>query len=315
MSKKALGVVMDSIGKIKPYKDTTLSILRTATAMAIDLYYIEQNWLSVEFGKAIVTSRKLEVFDDNDNYYKLGEQVIQPQLDAILMRVDPPFNLNYIYTTYILEMLQKHGIRIANKPSTLRDFNEKVIIGNFPKLTPKTIITSNFEQIQQFVKANAYTILKPLDGMGGTGVFRLATADPNLGSTYELLTENGKTPIMAQEYIPQVIKGDKRIFIIAGKVAKYCLARIPKSGEIRANLAAGGRGVVQELSARDYEIADSVAEFLSANGVLFAGLDVIGDYLTEVNITSPTGVVEIAAETGYDIGRLLLEAIFKRPFV
>ena len=300
---------MDPIQRINPKKDTTLAIMRTARDMSMQLYYIEPQWLSIENGKVRVQCRGVEVFDDDKQFYRLADFTINPALDAVLVRQDPPFSLNYIYTSYILQHLADSGVKVFNGPRALREFNEKVVISQFPQWTPQTLISSNIEQLRTFVNQFEYSILKPLDGMGGMGVFRLCRNDVNFESTAELLTDNFSTPIMAQQFIEQVSDGDKRIFIVNGKVVDYCLARIPLEGSVRANLAAGGVGVVRTLTERDYQIAQSVSQYLHPREVLFAGLDVIGDYLTEVNITSPTGVVEIAKSTGCNVAKLLLEAI------
>jgi len=234
------------------------------------------------------------------------------ELDAIFMRKDPPFDINYIYSTYLLERLEQQGVLIVNKPSSLRDCNEKLFATNFPQCCPPLIVSADQRRLKDFYQQYHDVIYKPLDGMGGSSIFRARPQEHNLSVILETLTEHGSQPIMAQKYLPEILSGDKRILLIDGEPVPFCLARVPAQGETRGNLAAGGRGLVQELTARDRWIVEQVADDLRERGLIFVGLDVIGDYLTEINVTSPTCIREIDREAGTDIGGLLMDAVAKR---
>jgi glutathione synthase len=254
---------------------------------------------------------ELKVQDDEVKWFSKGDIEFQPlsNLNVILMRKDPPFNTEYIYTTYILEAAEKLGVTVINKPQSLRDYNEKIFSTLFPQCIPPLIVSSHSGKIKKFLNKQDEIILKPLDGMGGSSIFKVCNSDPNLNVIIETLTCKGTQTIMAQKFIPDIIKGDKRILMIGGEPIPYCLARIPPKGDIRGNLAIGGKGIVQELDDRDLWIANQVGGFLKEKGIIFAGLDVIGNYLTEINITSPTCAREIEREKSIDIGGKLFDAI------
>jgi len=306
-----LGVVMDPISSIVYKKDSTLAMLWEADDRNWDIHYIEQNDLFIDEGRPWVNSRKLTPFRDPNNAYQLGKSTthLLSELDVILMRKDPPFDMEFIYTTYILDKAEQEGTLIVNRPQSLRDCNEKVFATEFPQCCAPTIVSSDITVLKAFAKTHQDIILKPLDGMGGTSVFRTGNNDVNFSVIYETLTRHGRTPIMAQQFIPDISTGDKRILVINGEPVSHCLARIPAKGESRGNLAAGGTGEVRPLSDRDRWICDQVRGTLEDKGLIFVGLDVIGDYLTEINITSPTCIREIEAETSINIAGLLMDAI------
>ncbi len=306
-----LGVVMDPIESIKIHKDSTFAMLLAAQARGWQLSYMQQQDLSLRDGVCHARIRELRVEDNPAGWHRLGEMREIPlhQLDVVLMRKDPPFDMEYIYTTYLLETAQAKGCLVANRPQSLRDANEKLFTSYFPQCTPATLVTRREEEIRTFHQEHGDIILKPLGGMGGASVFRLPPNDPNLGVIIETLTQHGSCYTMAQRFIPEITQGDKRILMIDGKPVPYALARIPAKGETRGNLAAGGRGEGIPLSDRDRWIAAQVGPELRARGIIFAGLDVIGDYLTEVNVTSPTCIRELDARFGLDIAGELMDAI------
>jgi glutathione synthase len=308
---KTIGVVMDSIESITPCKDTTLLLLLTAQTRGWKIMYMEQNDLYLNDNIPSASMVELKVQDDEVKWFSKGEIEFQPlsNLNVILMRKDPPFNTEYIYTTYILEAAEKLGVTVINKPQSLRDYNEKIFSTLFPQCIPPLIVSSHSGKIKKFLNKQDEIILKPLDGMGGSSIFKVCNSDPNLNVIIETLTCKGTQTIMAQKFIPDIIKGDKRILMIGGEPIPYCLARIPPKGDIRGNLAIGGKGIVQELDDRDLWIANQVGGFLKEKGIIFAGLDVIGNYLTEINITSPTCAREIEREKSIDIGGKLFDAI------
>jgi glutathione synthase len=312
--KRVLGVVMDPIGSIKPYKDTTLALLLAAQARRWELRYFEMQDLWLRDGIALGRARPLKVFDDKKHWFELGEaQPVQlGELDAILMRKDPPFDLEYVTTTYILERSEMQGALVFNKPSALRDCNEKMFTAWFPELTPPTLFSRDAATLKAFHAEHADVIYKPVDGMGGMGVFRVAADAMNLGAVIEQLTLLGTRTIVAQKYLPAIKDGDKRILVVDGEAIPYCLARIPQPGETRGNLAAGGRGEPRSLTPQDRQIAAVVGPELKKRGLLFVGLDVIGDQLTEINVTSPTCAREIDAVYQQDIGGQVIAAIEKR---
>ncbi|TNE77472.1 MAG: glutathione synthase, partial [Gammaproteobacteria bacterium] len=308
---RTLGVVMDPIDAINPKKDTSLALLLAAQKKGWKLMYMEQSQLAIENGEPTARMAPLEVRDDLNDWFSLGDSCQAPlaSLDVILMRKDPPFDSEYIYTTYILEAAEKLGTLVVNKPQSLRDCNEKVFATLFPQCSPPLLVSRDPERLKSFRKEHGDVVYKPLDGMGGTAVFRVRPDDPNVSVIIETLTEHGSKTIMAQKFIPDISDGDKRILMVDGEPIPFCLARIPAEGELRGNLAAGGSGVVRPLTERDQWIADQVGPVLKSKGILFAGLDVIGDYLTEINITSPTCAREIDREQGTDIGGKLMDAI------
>ncbi len=311
---RTLGVVMDPIGAIKPYKDTTLALMLAAQQRGWALRYFEMGDLWLRDGTAIGRARPVSVRDDTQRWFELGEPAAIPlgDLDAILMRKDPPFDLEYITATYILERAEEQGALVVNKPRSLRDANEKVFISWFSQCCAPTLITRDAQQLRAFHAEHGDAVLKPLDGMGGTGVFRIGSDGLNLGAVIETLTDNGRRHIMAQRYLPEIRNGDTRVLVIDGEPVPYGLARIPQAGETRGNLAAGGRGEARPLTERQRWIAQQVGPRLREMGLLFVGLDVIGDYLTEINVTSPTCAREIDAAYGTDIGALLMTAIEQR---
>lgn len=308
---KILGVVMDPINNIKPYKDTTLALLLAAQRRGWELMYMEQSHLALASGDPIAKMAPLTVRDSTTNWFSVGEEKIRPlsHLNVILMRKDPPFDSEYIYSTYILEAAEKQGVLVANKPQSLRDCNEKVFATLFPQCSPPLLVSRDASQLKNFHKTHGDIVLKPLDGMGGSSIFKVSQKDPNLNVIIETLTLEGARTIMAQKFIPQIDAGDKRVLMVDGEPIPHCLARIPPEGDIRGNLAVGGTGVVQPLSERDLWIAKQVGPILKEKGILFAGLDIIGDYLTEINVTSPTCAREIDRQESTDIGGKLMDAI------
>ncbi|HOY24681.1 MAG TPA: glutathione synthase [Cellvibrio sp.] len=309
-----IGVVMDPIAKIKFHKDTSLALLVAAQARGWNLHYMEQSDLYLLQGQARASMRNLNVRNNPDDYYTLGLHEDRPlsDLDVILMRKDPPFDNEFIYSTYILEAAQKQGTLIVNDPRSLRDCNEKVFATQFPQCCPPVLVSRDSVKLREFHQQYEDVIFKPLDGMGGSRIFRCRQDDPNVGVILETLTEMGTQTIMAQRYIPEITEGDKRILVIDGEPVPYCLARIPAKGETRGNLAAGGTGLAQPLSDQDRWIVSQIAPTLREKGLLFVGLDVIGNYLTEINVTSPTCAREIDKAYGTNIGDLLMDAIARR---
>jgi glutathione synthase len=311
---KTLGVVMDPIASIKPYKDTTLALMLAAQKKGWSLRYLELADLGLRDGVAIGRARTVTVFDDKKHWFELGEAETTElgTLDALLMRKDPPFDLEYVTATYILERAEAAGCLVVNKPASLRDCNEKMFTAWFSQLTPPTLFARDAQVLRAFHAEHGDVIYKPVDGMGGMGVFRVGRDGMNLGSVIEQLTLMGTRTIVAQKYLPAITDGDKRILVVDGDAVPYCLARIPQAGETRGNLAAGGRGEARPLTARDREIAAAVGPELKRRGLLFVGLDVIGEHLTEINVTSPTCAREIDAAYGTDIGGQLIAAIERR---
>ncbi len=306
-----LGVIMDPIASINYKKDSTLAMLWEAKKRGWEIFYIEQNDLFFREGDVFANAKLLDVFQDPAHWYEFGEARTIPvsQLNVILMRKDPPFDLEYIYTTYLLEYAEKKGVRVINKPQSLRDANEKLFTMWFPDCCPPTLVSRDIGMLKEFFSEQKDIVCKPLDGMGGTRVFRLRFPDENASVIFETLTERGTCMTMAQRYIPEIKQGDKRILMIDGKPEPYALARIPAAGELRGNLAAGGHGVVQPLTERDRWICQQVGPLLREKGLLFVGLDVIGDYLTEINVTSPTCLREIDDQTGSTISATLFDCI------
>jgi len=309
-----LGIVMDPISSINIKKDTSFAMLLDAQSRGYELHYMEMNSLYLRGGEGRATTKKLSVKQDYDGWYEFGtEQDIALQdLDVILMRKDPPFDTEFIYATYILERAEENGTLIVNKPQSLRDCNEKLFTAWFPELTPDTLVTRNSAQLKAFHKEHTDVILKPLDGMGGASIFRLKPEDANVSVVIETLTEHGTRFCMAQNYLPAIKDGDKRVLVVDGEPVPYCLARIPAQGETRGNLAAGGRGEARPLSESDWAIARTVAPILKQKGLIFVGLDIIGDRLTEINVTSPTCAREIEAAFPISVTGMLMDAIEKR---
>ena len=313
MSKK-LGIIMDPIQSINFKKDTSLLILLAAKKSGFTLYLIEQNDLYLDCDEPRALTAELNVFDDEKEWFELKTKrdISISDLDVILMRKDPPFNKEYIYSTYILEAAKRKGVLIVNDPQSLRDCNEKIFATEFKQFTPPLIVTKNIKLLKAFLTQNEEVVYKPLDGMGGESIFKVNYKDENINVILETLTKFGTRTIMAQKYITDISNGDKRILIIDGRVMPLCLARIPPKGDFRGNLAAGGSGIVKQLSERDLLIANSVAEICVKRGLLFVGLDIIGNFLTEINVTSPTCAREIDKELDFSIGDLFMECISKR---
>lgn len=306
-----LGIVMDPIEGINYKKDTSLGLLLAAQERGYQLFYMRQQDLFMNADRACAEVTELQVFPSSECWFQYGSSTAMDlgHLDVILMRKDPPFDMKYIYSSYILEVANNSGCLVVNNPRSIRDSNEKLFISRFPQCCPPLLVSCDNRRLRKFHSQYKDVVYKPLDGMGGTSVFRVVPGDLNLNVIIETLTENGSLPIMAQQYIPEIAKGDKRILMVDGTPVPYALARIPAAGDIRGNLASGGKGVVQGLSRRDLWIADQVGSSLKKLGLMFVGLDIIGDYLTEINVTSPTCLREIDSEKNIGIGALLMEAI------
>jgi len=309
---RVIGFVCDPIEDFKPYKDTTFALMLAAQARGWRLVVFGTADLWVQDGIAFGRGRQVQVADDKKHWFDwLGAAEAQPlgALDAILMRSDPPVNAAYIAATWVLELAEQQGAVVANKPSALRDFNEKLATAWFPDFTPPTLFAADMAALRAFHAEHGDVIYKPIDGMGGRGIFRVKPDGLNLGSVIEQLSDYGRTMITAQRYLPAISEGDTRVLIVAGKPVDFGLARIPQAGETRGNLAAGGRGEARPLTTAQRQIAESLGPKLLAKGLWFVGLDVIGEHLTEINITSPTCVREIDAAFGTDIAGQLIEAI------
>ncbi len=301
-------LIIDPLPTLKAYKDTSVAMMRALLARGHRISVTQQNHLYIDEGRVKVTALPIAIAPDADLHgglwwQELGQaqETTLAAYNAVLMRKDPPFDMEYLYATHLLEHAQKQGARVFNTGAAIRNHPEKLAITEFSQFTPPTLVSCDMARLRAFHTEYRDIIVKPLDGMGGSGIFRLQENDPNIGAVLETLTDNGAQTIMAQRYIPEIVNGDKRILLIAGKPVPYCLARIPLAGETRGNLAAGGRGVAQALSARDLEIANTLGPVLAARGLLLVGLDVIGDYVTEINVTSPTCFVEITEQTDFHV--------------
>jgi len=316
-SRRQLGVVMDPIAGINPKKDSTLAMLLAAQAREFEIVYFEQRDLSVRDGRPLGRGHRLTVNRSLDSWFEIGEAWTGPleSLDTLLMRKDPPFDMEYVYSTYMLQLAEQRGLLVVNSPSALREINEKVYTAWFPQCTPPSLISRSKAELRAFIDEHGKAVLKPLDGMGGRSVFVVAAGDLNTNVVIETLTDNGQKFALCQRYVPEIVDGgDKRIILIDGKPIDYALARIPAPGEHRGNLVMGAAGVGRELTERDRWIANEVGPKLVARGVIFAGLDVIGDYLTEINVTSPTGIRELDKQFGIDIAADLIQAIEARLY-
>ena len=303
--------IVDPLEELKAYKDTSVAMMRGAQARGHVVHTCEQTSLAWRDGRVLAQATRIVLADDDGDWYR-AEATSERNLaefDAVLMRKDPPFDMEYVASTWLLSEAERQGARIYNSPRALRDHNEKFAIAEFPQLTVPAVVTRDAVRLNAFIDAEGDAILKRLDSMGGASIFRVRADDPNRNVIIETLTELGARSVMAQRYIPEIRLGDKRVILIDGKPAPYVLARIPKAGETRGNLAVGGQGVAQPLSARDREIADTIGPTLAARGLLVVGLDVIGDWLTEVNVTSPTCFREIQDQTGFDVAAMFLEAL------
>ena len=309
-----IGVVMDPIGSINIAKDTSFALMLEAQARGWEIHYLELGDLFLRDGAAYGRTRRLGVRDDPRGWFEFGAEQTIPLagLDAILMRKAPPFDTEYVYTTYLLERAEAAGVLVVNRPRSLRDANEKLFTAWFPQCTPPTLVTRAASRFRDFLAEHGDIVLKPLGAMGGESVFRLRRDDPNANVVIETMTDKGRRFALAQRFVPEIAQGDKRIFMIAGEPAPYALARFPAPGETRANLAAGGTAAGAELSARDRWICAQVGPVLREKGLLFVGLDVIGDYLTEINVTSPTGVRDLDRIYHLDLSAAVLDAVAAR---
>jgi glutathione synthase len=306
-----LAFVLDPLDSIKTYKDSSFAMMEEAARRGHALFVLHQEHIVCRGEQVTARAAAIALTGDRHHWYRLGEEADTPlqAFDAVLMRKDPPFDMEYIYSTYLLELAERQGARIVNRPRALRDYNEKFSITGFARFTVPTLVTRLESELRAFLEEQGDIVLKPLDGMGGASVFRLHRRDPNVGVVIETLTHYGRRTVMAQRYIHEIANGDKRILVIGGKPAPYALARIPKPGETRGNLAAGARGVAQPLSERDREIGETVGAALLRDGLLLIGLDVIGDWLTEINVTSPTGMREIHDQTGFSVAAMAIDAV------
>jgi len=306
-----IAFVVDPLDALKAYKDSSIAMMREAARRGHEVHALEAGSMYVSGGSVMAPVRRLSILADDAAWHRVEEERDLPlaRFDRVLMRKDPPFDQEYYYATLLLERAQAEGARVVNDPRALRDWNEKLAILRFPRLAPPTLVASDMARVQSFIEAQGDVIVKKLDGMGGAMIFRVTAADANRNVIVETITDFGRRTIMAQRYVPQIAEGDKRVLVIAGKPFSHCLARIPKSGETRGNLAAGGSGVARALTERDREIGETVGAELVKAGIAFAGLDVIGDFLTEINVTSPTCIVEIAQQTGHDAARTLMDAL------
>ncbi|MBS1270431.1 MAG: Glutathione synthetase [Gammaproteobacteria bacterium] len=309
-----LGVVMDPIGSIQVRKDSTYAMLLEVQSRGWPIHYMEMNDLTVRDGEPFARFKPLTLFEDDNRWfeYGAGSSIALSKLDIILMRKDPPFNLEYIYCSYILERAEQRGVLVVNRPRALRDANEKMYIAWFPQCTPPTLVSREFSDLRAFLHEHSDIILKPLEGMGGASVFRVTERDPNISVIMETLTRHRSRYVMAQRYIPEIREGDKRILMVDGEPLPYVLARVPAPGESRGNLAAGASSEGRELTERERWIAGEVGPSLKEKGILFAGLDIIGDYLTEINITSPTCIRELDAHFSVNISAHLMDVIESR---
>ena len=305
---------MDDISSIKPHKDSTFAMMLEAQARHWEIYTFDSSDMYYSDGKVIADSRKTLVNDSESDWH--SREDTQPlslsSLDAVFMRKDPPFDMDYIYATYLLEQLESDGVLVVNKPSSLRDANEKLFALNFPECIPKTLVSSNIEKLNTFINEIKTVVVKPLDGMGGTDIYKLSHGDRNIEEVLQKITNNQSRYIMAQEFLPEIKEGDKRILLINGKPVDYALARLPAEGSFKGNLAAGAKGVGQPLSERDRYLCSQIAPMLIKKELMFVGLDVIGDYITEINVTSPTCIRELDKQFGLNISATLLDEVENR---
>jgi glutathione synthase len=309
-----IAFIADPLDQFKTYKDTTYAMMAEAARRGHEVYAFQQKDITLLDGKVTAAVARITLTGDADDWYRAEEPVTMSltAFDMVKVRKDPPFDMEYVYLTYLLEVAESQGARIFNRPGAIRDHNEKLAIARFPQFTVETLVSSDAERVREFHRQHKDIILKPLDGMGGAGIFRVKEDGMNLGSIVETLTANGAQTIMVQRFIPEITQGDKRILLIGGDVVPYSLARIPQGSEVRGNLAAGGIGVAQPLSARDREIGEALAPVLLQRGLLLVGIDVIGGYLTEVNVTSPTCFQEIRQQTGFDVAGMFMDALEKQ---
>jgi len=313
-SGKTTGVVMDPISGITTYKDSTFAMLLEAQRRGHEIWYMEPRDLTIRDGTAFGHMKPLSVRDSKSGWFSMGagDNRELSTLDLLLMRKDPPFDMDYVYTTYILDLAETAGVTVVNRPQALRDANEKCFITQFPQCCVPALITRDPGEIKSFVEENGLSVVKPLDGMGGESIFQVNPVDPNLNVILETITAKNRELVMVQRYIPEITEGDKRVLVINGDPVPYALARIPGAGDFRGNLAKGGTGKGVPLTERDYWICEQVAPELKRRGIVFAGLDIIGDWLTEINVTSPTCIRELDAQYGLNIAGQMFDAIEKR---
>lgn len=306
-----IAFIADPLDRFKTYKDSTYAMMAEAARRGHAVYAFQQKDMALLGDQVIANAARITLTDDPGDWYRAETPVATPltAFDVVKVRKDPPFDMEYVYLTYLLEVAERQGARIFNRPTAIRNHNEKLAIAQFSQFTVETLVTSDAERVREFHRQHKDIILKPLDGMGGAGIFRVREDGMNLGSIVETLSGNGAHTIMVQRFIPEIVQGDKRILLIGGEVVPYSLARIPQGSEVRGNLAAGGLGVAQLLSARDREIGEALAPELLARGLLLVGIDVIGDYLTEVNVTSPTCFQEIRQQAGFDVAAMFMDAL------
>ncbi len=294
-------------------KDSTYAMMREANVRGHELYAFRHADMIVSDGRVLAKVSRIALTGDAGVWFRVEEtaQRSLSDFDAVVERTDPPFNMEYIYATYLLELAESQGARVVNRPAAIRNHNEKLAITGFPQFTAPTLVTSDAAQVRAFHAQHRDIILKPLDGMGGAGIFRVRDDGMNLGAIVETLTDNGARTIMVQRYIPDIVNGDRRVLLIGGQVVPFCLARVPQAGEVRGNLAAGGTGIAMPVSEREREIGEALAPVLLERGLLLVGLDVIGSYLTEINVTSPTCFQEIMQQTGFDVAGMFIDALEK----
>lgn len=306
-----LAFVLDPLDSIKSYKDSSYAMMEEAARRGHALFVLHQEGLLSRDGQVRANVWPIALTGDRYAWYRLGEAAERAlsEFDAVLMRKDPPFDMEYVFSTYLLEHAVREGARVFNDPLAIRSHNEKLAIAEFPQFAPPTLVTRSADELRAFVDEHDEAVFKLLDGMGGTSIFRAKRGDPNLSVIIETLNQFGARSVMAQRFLPEIAEGDKRVLLIGGQVVPYSLARIPKDGEFRGNLAAGGRGVARPLSARDREVAEALAPTLAARGLLLVGLDLIGDCITEINVTSPTCFQEIRQQTGYDVAKLFVDEL------
>ncbi len=304
--------IVDPLPSLKASKDSSIAMMRAAQARGHEVWATTVDALAWMTDAGVqADARRLQLADDDQPWFaEVARAMVRlADVDAVLMRKDPPFDIEYVTATWLLEQAEREGARVFNRPAALRDHSEKIALAEFARFVPKTLVTRDARQLAAFIDAGRDTILKPIDGMGGSGVFRVRADDPNRNVIIETLTGDGARTVMAQAYLPAIAEGDKRILIVGGDVVPYALARLARPGETRANLAAGGTGVARPLTPRDREIAETLAPVLAARGLLLVGLDVIGEHLTEINVTSPTCMVEIRTQTGFDVAAMFITAL------
>ena len=309
-----IAVIVDPLAKLKAYKDSSVFMMREAAKRGHEVFAFEARHMALVDKQVLARVSKLSVSANNDQWYRVDSETEMAlrDFDAVLMRKDPPFDQEYLYATLLLSLAEDQGARVINRAASLRNYNEKLAIAKFGQFTVPTMVTSDVARLQAFIDMHQDVIVKKLDGMGGTSIFRVRADDPNRNAIVEVQTVDGSVSVMAQRYIAEITVGDKRVLVIDGRAVPFCLARIPKEGETRGNLAAGGRGVAQPLSRRDREIAEALGPQLKADGLTIVGLDIIGNYLTEVNVTSPTCLVEIFDQAGFNAAALVIDALEQR---